>query len=34
MEIKKNSAPSFAIKGGPDTWFNLGKEIKRLPVVS
>ena len=27
-------APSFAIKGGPETWFNLGKEIKRLAVVS
>lgn len=25
-------APSFAIKGGPDTWFNLGKEIKKLVV--
>jgi len=23
-------APSFAIKGGPDAWFNLGKEIKKL----
>ena len=23
-------APSFAIKGGPDTWFNLGKEIKNI----
>jgi hypothetical protein len=22
--------PSYAIKGGPDTWFNLGKEIKKL----
>jgi hypothetical protein len=26
-------APSFAIKGGPGTWFNLGKEIKRLAIV-
>ena len=27
-------APSFAIKGGPETWFNLGKEIKRLALNS
>ncbi len=22
--------PSYAIKGGPETWFNLGKEIKKI----